>query len=112
MKTAIVKSYTEYCKITASPDGNCLYNSISLLLSGSQNKMKILKLITSFTIIKHKNFFDSIVQSDLHVDNCNFFIEEALKLQRSQFTCNRPAYATIVINFDGLCQIVTNADEC
>jgi hypothetical protein len=25
-----------------------------------------------------------------------------LRLQRSQFTCNRPAYATIVINFDGL----------
>ena len=42
--------------------------------------MKILKLITALTIIKHKNFFDSIVQSDLHVDNCNFPIEEALKL--------------------------------
>ncbi len=76
----LVKSYREYCKIAASPDGNCLYNSISLLLSGTQNKMKILKLITAFTIIKHKNFFDSIVQSDLHVENCNFFIEEALKL--------------------------------
>jgi len=42
--------------------------------------MKILKLITALTIIKHNNSFDSIVQSDLHVDNCNFFIEEALKL--------------------------------
>jgi hypothetical protein len=41
--------------------------------------MKILKLITALTIIKHNNFFDSIVQSDLHVDKCNFFIEEALK---------------------------------
>jgi hypothetical protein len=30
-------------------------------------------------------------------------------IQRSKFTCNRPAYATFVINFDGLCQIVTNA---
>jgi hypothetical protein len=42
--------------------------------------MKVLKLITALTIIKHNNFFDSIVQSDLHVDNCNFSIEEALKL--------------------------------
>jgi hypothetical protein len=44
------------------------------------NKMKVLKLITALTIIKHNNFFDSIVQRDLHVDNCNFSIEEALKL--------------------------------
>ena len=42
--------------------------------------MKVLKLITALTIIKHNNFFDSIVQSDLHVDNYNFSIEEALKL--------------------------------
>ena len=42
--------------------------------------MKILKLITALTIIKHNISFDSIVQSDLHVDNCNFPIEEALKL--------------------------------
>jgi hypothetical protein len=42
--------------------------------------MKILKLITALTIIKHNNSFDPIVQSDLHVDNCNFPIEEALKL--------------------------------
>ncbi len=42
--------------------------------------MKVLKLITALTIIKHNDFFDSIVQSDLHVDNCNFSNEEALKL--------------------------------
>ena len=42
--------------------------------------MKVLKLITALTIIKHNISFDSIVQSDLHVDNCNFPIEEALKL--------------------------------
>ena len=32
-------------------------------------------------------------------------------LLRSQFTCNRPANATIVINFDGLWPIVINPDE-
>jgi hypothetical protein len=81
----LVKAYREYCKIIASPDGNCLYNSVSLVLFGSQNFMKILKLVTAmvilcYTMVKHKSFFDSLVQRDLHVNNCNFYIEESLKL--------------------------------
>ncbi len=74
----LVKAYREYCKIIASPDGNCLYNSVSLVLFGSQHFMKTLKLITAYTMVKHKSFFDSLVQRDLHVYNCNFYIEESL----------------------------------
>jgi hypothetical protein len=31
-------------------------------------------------MVKHKSFFDSLVQRDEHVNNCNFYIEESLKL--------------------------------
>jgi hypothetical protein len=75
----LVKAYREYCKIIASPDGTCLYNSVSLVLLGSQHFMKILKLITAHTMVKHKSFFDALVQRDLHVNNCNFYIEESLQ---------------------------------
>ena len=57
-----------------------MYNSISLVLFGSQHFMKILKSITAYTMVKLKSFFDSLVQRDLHVNNCNFYIEESLKL--------------------------------
>jgi hypothetical protein len=76
----LVKAYREYCKIIGSPDRTCLYNSVSLVLFGSQHFMKILKLISAYTMVKHKSFFDALVQRDLHVNNCNFYIEESLKL--------------------------------
>ena len=47
---------------------------------GSQKYMNILNLITAYTIVKLKSFFGSLVQRDLHVNNCNFYIEETLKL--------------------------------
>ena len=31
-------------------------------------------------MVKLKSFFDSLVQRDLHVNNCNFYIAESLKL--------------------------------
>ena len=85
----ILKNYRQYTKITATSDGNCLYNAISLCLCGRENLMEMLKLVTALTMIKHKPYFDEVVKKDVrNRDNCDFFIQEALTMS----VWERPIY--------------------
>ena len=47
----------DYVPLTTSPDGNCLYNAVSLYLSGVQNDYFKLRLASLFIIFEFVTFF-------------------------------------------------------
>ncbi len=47
-----------YTPVTTSPDGNCLFNAISICLSGSENLSATLRVVASFTILKNIELFE------------------------------------------------------
>ena len=66
------KNCKQYTKITATSDGNCLCNAISLCLSGRESLMEMLKLVTALTMITHIPYFDEVVKKDVrNRDNCD-----------------------------------------
>lgn len=59
-----------------SMDGNCLWNMISICLSGNETFMYILRALTVYTIVKLKKFFVDKIIWEYTCDVYSFMVEE------------------------------------
>jgi hypothetical protein len=58
-----------YLPHITKPNGNCLFNMISISLIGNDSFSQLLRALTVYTIIYHKNDFIEIIKKDILFTN-------------------------------------------
>jgi hypothetical protein len=88
------KSFTDspFVPISSNADGNCLYNSFSLLFSGSEENFFIFKLLSIYILFKYSNSFKNIL-SDMDIDS---FIVKSLRKDEWGMDLNILSLAALV----------------
>ena len=51
--------------ISTTGNGDCLYNAISILLSGSECYLQAVRFLTVFSLVKHKQLFNAYIRQNL-----------------------------------------------
>ena len=62
------KNPAGYQALLASADGNCLFNSISILLFGDERYASHLRLATIIQAVDHYNHYVKMVSSPMYMD--------------------------------------------
>ena len=57
----IGKNGYNYVPLQTSPDGNCLFNAVSMFLCGNEEENYNLKLASVFIIVEYENFFRTFI---------------------------------------------------
>ena len=121
-----------YLPHITKPNGNCLFNMISISLIGNDSFSQLLRALTVYTIIYHKNDFIEIIKKDilftnLTEENVNKKFNEILYEARTNkiwcneyhllaistfLNCEIYIYSTFYNNITGaLFQNASNAEE-
>ena len=63
-----------YCLMTTTGDGNCLWNAVSNALFGDENFTKMLRLFTFYSFINNQQYFHNICVFE--TNRLDFYIRE------------------------------------
>ena len=58
-----------YKLVPTNGDGSCLYNGLSLTLTGSENSSKLLRVLCAYAFMKHKHRMLQVFTNAYHCQN-------------------------------------------
>lgn len=62
--------------VSVNADGNCFYNSISLLIFGDQRLFYLIKIAVLFILLEYKAFFTTVLIRNYHEVNFEKYVEQ------------------------------------
>ena len=93
--------------IVTTGNGYCLFNSISLILFGTEEYSKIIKLCTHFTLLDYQSFFRKYRKEKFYKKSFEYYIMKSLKkkeyanevqIAAASLMLDRPIYVYSVDN--------------